>query len=628
MTIRKGPVNVDDQENIERFLEQMMRKNHEAAFTSSKPSDTSTTNDNTVQTATTPPEVLSPEVDKPQGQLTMLSPPARASSANTPVATQPDANASISTSKTMQRSRGVSLNTGPNDALAPHQLPQWMEENCPPSHRSPTRTAAPHTLVDKFLQSPQMSGLQAPPPTPETGPVSQYEVTNIILGAFDELHNDHPPAFTLGDSKYAPRRKTLLGQTGSDLQHSSEYEGYTPFTTPNRELSENSRHGRDEAFERMKSQLSPRQGHSTVSTADGDGKGSNEGLQLLSPVNVGPQAHVIPIKLSTGVNEDNNNESILMNPFSRSAQAIAEDATAIHFSQAAHQLDLSSEQDSSKQISKFQAVIVGQHCTNNAELTVSKAAASLERFDGSADLGSTGGHWIPPNLRPPTKESLDKKPYKGEVTRTVVENLGQAGPHKSLKREDGSLVTKFRNISEINSNKSETPPSRLHSKRPSIIFTGENHKNTAPLTRIPFIATAATASSGIARGTSEVPANVAVVDNSLSALGGLFGPIPAAKMPISINTSHPLSAKGNPSSGTLSTPRSVDEMGVITPSSMTFSAVSPATAAAAGITAAIREANGRSNLEDVLFFKSWPKSDDERRPGKPLLFCPGKECIV
>ena len=745
MAARKGPVNVDDQESIDRFLEQMMRKNYEAAFTSSKPSNTSTTSGNTdtvqsgspstsqsahtkpqhttnesegLSEAITHPDVLSAKVNKPQERLAMLLPPTTImSSANTPVVNPPDANSSITTNKTMQRSRGVSLNAGPDDTLAPHQLPQWMEENCPPSHHSPTRKAPPQNLVDKFLHSPQMSGLQAPPPTPETGPVSQHEITNIIHSAFDELHTAHPPVFTLGDSKYAPRRKSLLGQTRSDLRRSFESERYTPFVTPNRELSSDDRRMRDEGFERTKSQFSSKQGTflSTPSAvAGGDGKDSIIGFRLFSPSNAGPPPHLRPSNTPISVNEDNNKKSSLNKSLSRSAPATAEVATATDSSQTAYRFDSSSEQDSSQQISKFQAMKAGQQSTSTAKLPSSEGTASLLGLNSSANLNSTGGNWIPPHLRPPQKKPLPSegplgsRSYQREDGGSIGENHSEAAPLESSNRADACFVAKTANTLEPSSHNHKTLPPHLQPRKPAIIFTGEAHnvvsdheapgsslvntdghnpwqpgqpmsgflaapftpteqatftpagsstgswtpppprpreeiadalphlgreslrseltqsnvslKNADTLTSNPFTTTAATAIPTITPRTSKVPPAVAAVDHSLSALSGLFTPVPSMKLSISINTTHPLSVQENPFNGTIGTPRSAVETETTTPSSMLFGAVSPATAAAAGITAAMRENNERPDLEDVLFFKSWPKSDDDRRPGKLLLF--------
>ncbi|SLM39924.1 hypothetical protein LPUS_10587 [Lasallia pustulata] len=737
MAARKGPVNVDDQENIKRFLEQAMRRHYEAAFTPSRPSNTSTTSSNTVpsaspsisQRASTTPQhtategqdlseattstldIFSPKVNKPQEQLAMLPPPASTTPSPTPVSNQPPATPAINVNKTMQRSRGVSLNAGSDDALTPHQLPQWMEENSPPSHHSPTRTARPQTLVDKFLQSPQMSGLQAPPPTPESGPVFQPEITNIIHNAFDELHNSHPPALTLGDSKYAPRRKSLLGQTRSDIQHSFDGEGYTRFITPNRELSSDGRRKRDEGFDDMNSQLNSSQGKfitTASATAGGDGKDKDESLQLRSSTNARPPPHLRPSNPSASVNEDGNKNDPSPNKLmSPSAPGIAEGPPPADLSQTAYRFGSSSEHDQVQQIGKLQALNVGHESTRAAKLTSPEGTAISLRLNTSAKINSTGGDWVPPHLRLPEKgpllnpEPLDRRSYQLEGARSIVQNHGEASSHQSQKREDRFLLAKTIKTSEPVSHNHENLP-QLHSRKPAIVFTGQMHnvvpgleapgtsslnsdgynpwqpgqpksgflaapltpteqatytpadssagsrtpphlrprekfdgssprlssdnphvesahsdkasKHAGPLSSNPFTTTAATASSVITRGASRVPPTVAAVDSSLSALAAQFTPTSSTKLPMSINTAYPLPAQENLFSRTISTPQSAVETGVITPSSMIFSAVSPATAAAAGILAAMREANERPNLEDVLFFKSWPKSDDERRP--------------
>lgn len=632
MVVRKAPVNLDDQENIDRFLKQMTQKNYESAFTPSKLLDTSATSGDTVESGsspnrqsshsgpqhatmkgndvsevTTPLGAFSPEGDKPHEQDTVLPPHASRSSANTPAVNAPEADPSSASSKTVYRSRGVSLNAESEDAFAHHQLSQWMEENCPPSHRSPARIAPPQSLINTLLQSPQMSGLQAPPPTPEAGPVSQRYITNIFHSTFDEPHGSHPPALTLDDSKYAPRRKSILGPKQGSLSTSA----------------------------------------STVAGADLNG--SNEGLHSPSSGNAGPPPHLRASKSPTAIKEEHNKKPL--SPHS------------------------------------------------------------------SAYHNMIGGNWIPPHLRPPTKEFLAEKSHEGEVAKIVANNHGEAGSNQHSKCEEISSMVNITKKSETDSHNDQTPHSRIHSKEPAIISTGDVHdltpahkasgasminpggdnhwqpdepesgflaapftpteqathtpagssagngtpphlrpreestgvaphhhpdkpavvsallveslKHAEPLASNPFTSTAATADHSIFSGPSNVPATVAAVDNSLSAVADVFKPSFMASMKplISIKPPHPLSAQGNPFtafSETNSTPRSVFENGVITPSSMIFTAISPSTAAAAGITAAMMGPDEGQNPEDVLFFSSWPKSDDERRPGKSILLCPYK----
>lgn len=632
MVIRKAPVDVDDQENIDRFLKQMVRKNYESAFTPSKLLNASATSGDTVESGsspnrqsshsgpqhatmkgngvsevTTPLDAFSPEGDKPHEQDTVLPPHASGSSANTPAVNAPEADPSTASSKTVYRSRGVSLTTESEDAFARHQISQWMEENLPPSHRSPARIAPPQSLINTLLQSPQMSGLQAPPPTPEAGPVSQRDITNIFHSTFDEPHGSHPPALTLDDSKYAPRRKSILGPKQGSLSTSA----------------------------------------STV--AGGDMNDSNEGPHYPSSGNAGPPPHLRASKSPTAIEEGHNKKPL-----------------------SSH---------------------------------------------SSAYINMIGDNWIPPHLRPPTKESLAEKSHEGEVASIVANNHGEAGSYQLSKCEEISFMVNMTNKSETDSHNDQRPHSRIHSKQPAINFRGDIHdpmpahkapgssminpdgdnhwqpgepesgfvaapftpteqvthtlagsfagsgmpphlrpreeltgvaphlrhdkpavesallveslKHPEPLASNPFTSTATTANHSISSGPSKVPATVAAVDSSLSAVADIFKPsfMASMKPPISIKPPHPLSAQGNPFtafSETHSTPRSVFENGVITPSSMTFTAVSPSTAAAAGITAAMMGPDEGQNPEDVLFFRSWPKSDDERRPGKSILLCPYK----
>lgn len=701
MVIPKAPVNIDDPENINRFLEQMKQKKYGSAFTPSMLSNISAASaasgdavepaspfnqqsshpgpqhammkGNGVSEATASSDKSSLEDDKPHRQVAMLLPHESGSFAKKPVVNQSEADPSIAVSLTLYRSRGVSLSADSDDALARAELQHWMEENCPPSHRLARRTATPQPLLDKIVQSPLLSGLQAPPPTPETGPVSQRDVTNIIHSTFDGLHGSHPPVLTLGDSKYAPRRKTTLGQTISGQQNPHEGEVYTPFDTPNRELSSASRLKRDEDVERMKSQPSPKQGNFATSASTvvgGDEKDSKES----PPNNTGSPTHMAASKSLT-----------------------------------AHRSDSSLQQNSGQQISEFQVARMGQQSTSTVKL--SSPPLSLH---SSANLDLTGDDWIPPHLRPPTDEPLVAKSQDGEVARSLVKSPGEAGSPQPLKREEISFMVNVTTKSETNLHNNQTScslHSRLHSKKPAPIFTGDIHdptpahrapgsssikpdednpwqsgqptsgiltspftpteqviytpagsstdsqtppqlrpregftdvtphlshdkpdvvsallgkplKHVEPLISNPFTLTAVTADHGITPEASKVSATVAAVDRSLSAVADVFKPsfMASTKSPMPIQPPHPLSAQGNsfPAfSEPNNAPRSVLESGVITPSSMTFIAVSPATAAAAGITAAMLGPNEGHNPEDIMFFKSWPKSDDERRPGKPF----------
>lgn len=89
-------------------------------------------------------------------------------------------------------------------------------------------------------QSPQVSGILAPPPTPENIP--NYEISQMISDAIDDLP---PGAFSsLGDSRFAPQR-LLPPKTPKGKQKYYVSSGLSQQTSPT------SRKAKEESFTRM-----------------------------------------------------------------------------------------------------------------------------------------------------------------------------------------------------------------------------------------------------------------------------------------------------------------------------------------------------------------------------------------
>ena len=131
------------------------------------------------------------------------------------------------------------------------------------AHSKPTDNGAPvkpEFAINKHLDSPQLTGLRAPPPTPETwahktpptglynehrlgdDPLEEELAKEDLLISHIEKHMTNKPAHTgLGESMYTHRRPSYLANEAGHTQHI--YSGH--------DVSPTSRREREKSFERL-----------------------------------------------------------------------------------------------------------------------------------------------------------------------------------------------------------------------------------------------------------------------------------------------------------------------------------------------------------------------------------------
>ncbi|MCJ1390118.1 hypothetical protein MMC18_002976 [Xylographa bjoerkii] len=136
--------------------------------------------------------------------------------------------------------------------------PAWIEDRFKPIHDD--TPATPEVAINKHLDSPQLTGLRAPPPTPETwahktpptgplygnrlgdDPLEEELLKEDLLISHIQKHMIHKPVHVgLGESMYAPRRPSRLATE----------DGHTRYTSSGRDVSPMSRRERDNSFERL-----------------------------------------------------------------------------------------------------------------------------------------------------------------------------------------------------------------------------------------------------------------------------------------------------------------------------------------------------------------------------------------
>lgn len=103
-------------------------------------------------------------------------------------------------------------------------------------------------LETVMAQSPQVSGVLAPPSTPESIPTMQtLDISKIIVDAIDDLP---PGSFaTLGESRYAPRPFSSSQVSSSNLRSQGPKDHHTSAAL--KQLSPADRKAKDESFSRM-----------------------------------------------------------------------------------------------------------------------------------------------------------------------------------------------------------------------------------------------------------------------------------------------------------------------------------------------------------------------------------------
>jgi len=253
---------VDDADSIQRFVDAMVRKNL-TAFTNSKPSLPVKTKiaSQRISSATDGSVAKSSWSDVGKGTTTELT----TNNHKDDVMMQMDnvvmqmdiAKSQIPTPSTKTKDVGWSKAVLPLPPAEPAMLDAPM--------LTPTATAAQkqmpallnnaHPLTNKTLTSPLISGLRAPPPTPDAAPMT--DIKQIIVDAFEDLHVGSPPHFTLGASRHVPPRQKSKDKSKENVQPFDSKDDMPRFFSPSKILSPEEKQQRDESFQRVLALTSP-----------------------------------------------------------------------------------------------------------------------------------------------------------------------------------------------------------------------------------------------------------------------------------------------------------------------------------------------------------------------------------
>ena len=134
----------------------------------------------------------------------------------------------------------ITINIYPNGQQPPH-LRGFAADNVTLGHTKPKNPA----IESLISQSPQVSGVLAPPSTPETIP--NHEISQMIADAIDDLP---PGSFSsLGDSRFAPRRSP--SSRTSSANKTSVTSKDLLYSNLNQQLSPVDRKAKEESFTRM-----------------------------------------------------------------------------------------------------------------------------------------------------------------------------------------------------------------------------------------------------------------------------------------------------------------------------------------------------------------------------------------
>ena len=431
---------------------------------------------------------------------------------------------------------------------ATHHLRQWIHENAPVTHQQSNDPATLGHPVNKLLQSPQLSGLRAPPPTPETIPVPEsmdiLDITQIIQDQVEKYMDSKATPFTLGQSMHAPNRPSLLGKARVSSRADVEDDGYQHFTTSKQELSPDSHRVRDASFERM-----------SFAVAQGSGDG-------------------LPTKVNS---------------------------------------------------------------TNRESKTSTSALETTERSDIGGTVvqhqgGSTGNGWVPPHLRflgqPQTSTSEIGK-LGGELqTLRKAEVPVQGSDRHKLERmssEDTVVPAQAHNTKSSAAEDTSVPPHLRFAAIP--VSQGPPKQDLTSLKSTDLsLATTNSAQTAASYGTSLPPhlrftkqepmsIDTSNKQNKQPVASDILSSATSQPTPISSSSEANSQATTTWSNAQTAGPTTATSTGhALTPSSMTFGAISPTTAKASS--AAIRAASEKEGFEGALFFGAWPQTGERDTPGK------------
>ena len=226
-TSKQSAASIDDPDHLRRFMEEMKKK-RPTTFTSSQTQKTPST---TFDDAVTP--VTEAASDKVDGSIS----PEKTSALVDPATPSGDSHFDVN------GDHSVSSPLGGKTMV----LPIRPKDN---------GMAPSDTMVNRFLQSPHLSGLKAPPPTPESGPHSSpldpEEISGIIQISVESHLAGKKPMDGLAQSRHAPHVYASASSSPSQTKGILiNADGYPRFKPPNRDLSPGSRREREASFDRI-----------------------------------------------------------------------------------------------------------------------------------------------------------------------------------------------------------------------------------------------------------------------------------------------------------------------------------------------------------------------------------------
>lgn len=247
---------VDDADNIQRFLDAMVRKNL-TAFTNSKPMS--------MKAKTEDEQNTSPTVDplsKPSGSKAIKS-----NSAGTPNEKPVD---DITMQEAKMDSSAGTTNAGPSTPMSPmspmsptrpddlNTFKQTFAASAPPKQAAAvTNTAQP--ITNNILTSPLGGGVRAPPPTPDAAAAAPTRtVQQIVSDAFGDLVIDSAPNIALGSSRHASPHLKLKDWSHGNVRPSGLDDDMPRFFSPAKLLTPEEKQKRDESFQRVLALTSPK----------------------------------------------------------------------------------------------------------------------------------------------------------------------------------------------------------------------------------------------------------------------------------------------------------------------------------------------------------------------------------
>ncbi|KAL8775399.1 MAG: hypothetical protein Q9209_000407 [Squamulea sp. 1 TL-2023] len=116
---------------------------------------------------------------------------------------------------------------GTSDSIPAEKVSDWIHVHAPPDH---SKSKNPLVAAVQAQGSPQVSGVMAPPPTPEAVP--NVAIGKLLMDALDEIPQDR--MLSLGDSIHAPKNYSKLHYHRSTAASQSQNQFFSPVPQPSR----------------------------------------------------------------------------------------------------------------------------------------------------------------------------------------------------------------------------------------------------------------------------------------------------------------------------------------------------------------------------------------------------------